>query len=160
MLTSVTPTYFAMTFAPSGELITPVRRFVLQFFEHVLGAGAECSRVALATHELLENAVRFSSGTEASMRVAIAPLGSDCLVTIRTRNDAQHADVERLLERVGELSRGNATAFYAAAMHRSAIGDAGLGLARIRAEADMDLICEVEGSEVGVRAQARVQLKH
>jgi len=159
VLTTVTPTHFAMTFAPSADLITPVRRFVLQFFEHVLGAGAECSRVALATHELLENAVRFSSGGETSMRVAIAPLGSDCLVTIRTRNDASSSDVRRLLERVGELSRGDAHAFYTAAMHRSVAGDGGLGLARIRAEADMDLICDVEGNEVGVRAQARVNVK-
>jgi hypothetical protein len=154
-----TPTYFAITFAPSGGLINAVRRFVLQFFEHMLGSGEECSRVALATHELLENAVQFCSGTEVSLRVAIAPLGSHCLITIRTRNLATVAHADRLRQRVAWLSGSDALLRYTTAMNEALDGKGGLGLARIRAEADMDLIVEVERDEVDMRAQTRVSLR-
>ena len=136
-----------------------MRRFVLQFFEHMLGSGEECSRVAFATQELLENAVQFCSGEEVSLRVAIDPLGSHGLITIRTRNfsTAEHAD--RLCQRVAWLSGSDALTRYTTAMNEAIDGKAGLGLARIRAEADMVLVCEVERGEVDVRAQARVALR-
>lgn len=47
-----------LTFAPSLELIPVVRRFVSAFYEELLSHADAASRLALATHELLENTVK------------------------------------------------------------------------------------------------------
>ncbi len=49
------PIYIELRFSPSPELIPVVRRFVSAFYERLLSQADAASRLALATHELLEN---------------------------------------------------------------------------------------------------------
>lgn len=148
-----TPTYFSLHFAANPDLLNLIRTFTSGFLEPVLGGGPLSSRVSLATHELLENAVQHASGGATTLRVSVAPLGRWALVTICTRNEAAVTDIGRLKRAVEQLGVEDPGFAYAKALER---GDAGIGLARIRAEAELDIECEIHGDEVEVRATARI----
>ena len=50
---------------------TTVRRFVGEFYERVLGDADITSRLVVATHELLENAVRYSVDGQSGIRLGV-----------------------------------------------------------------------------------------
>jgi hypothetical protein len=129
-----------MSFCPSLELVSVVRRFVGAFYERVLTDRELASRVALAAHELLENAVKYSVDGETSIRMDVADNGN---IVIRTRNRA-HAEHARVLQaRLDALKASrDPDAFYQSLFRSSvAIPDqrGGLGLGRVASEAEMDL---------------------
>ena len=63
---------FELKFCPSLELIPIVRRFVEIFYSQLLAQDDVAARIALATHELLENSVKFSSDGMASIHIGVA----------------------------------------------------------------------------------------
>lgn len=152
--------YFELSFRPNLELVSVVRRFVSEFY--ATGADPEAvSRVALSIHELLENAIRYGKDRETSVRIEMDPAADR--VRIETRNlataeDAAH--VEELVRKIRETDDPfqllQERMLYA--MQRSD-GGSGMGLVRIRAEAEMEhvacrldgdvLVIEVEGSMKG-----------
>ena len=54
------PASFDMSFAPTTRIVSVVRRFVLSLYERILADNVMSSQLALATHELLENAVKYN----------------------------------------------------------------------------------------------------
>lgn len=150
--------YFELRFAPTPRVINTVRRFVQEFFENVLGGGDDCARVALATHELLENSVRHAPSGDISLRVTVYALAQSSLVTILTRNVAAPDQVMKVREILAQLSGSRAAETYANMMNESSMTPigSGLGLARTRVEAEMDLLCDEEGGQLHVRAQTFV----
>lgn len=150
--------YFELSFRPNIELVTVVRRFVSEFYDRVGGNAEAVSRMALASHELLENAIRYAKDRETSMRVDFYP--ESRIVQIATRNRARPEDVtyvEGLLRRIRESK--DAMSLYQERMLHAAQrtdGGSGLGLVRIFAEADFHairhrvdgewLVIEVEGT--------------
>ncbi len=148
--------YFEMSFSPSDELISLVRRFVGTFYLRVLSDPDLASRVALATHELLENAVRYSADGVALVRMEIRSPQTAPLVEIRTRNRAAKQHTSVLANRIDEMnSLGDPFKFYQQLMRKSAKDGirGGLGLGRIAAEAEMTISCEILDNVVEVRAR-------
>jgi hypothetical protein len=144
---------FELTFRPRVELIPIVRRFVSSFYGGVLGDPDATSRVALATHELLDNANRYSADGETTLRIEVSP---EIDVRIRIWNRTARAHVESLQERFAEMDRfPDPLAYYLHRMAESARrrdGASGLGLARLLAEAEMSLSFELEGDRVCIVA--------
>jgi anti-sigma regulatory factor (Ser/Thr protein kinase) len=62
---------FELNFRPNVALVSVVRRFVTEFYQRFLSDADGTSRVALATHELLENAVRYSKDGETTIRIEV-----------------------------------------------------------------------------------------
>jgi hypothetical protein len=152
-----------LSFSPSLRLIATVRRFVSEFYTEVLGNPDATSRLTIATHELLENAVKYSSDGHTSVHIAVIYAGGDTsTVTIDTRNRAAPAHLVTLAGMFDELGRAPTPMdFYQALMRRSAkrTEGSGLGLGRIHAEADMDLSYRVDGEMVLLRAQSAVSTR-
>lgn len=155
------PAYFALSVAPSPPLVTPVRRFVEHFFATIRGPRATRDRVSIACYELLDNAIRYCADGETDLRVGLMPVGSDWLVTVRTRNRASERDVARAVSILERLSDDDPMPVYVEIM-REAVGrddatgaGAGLGLARVRAEGGMKIAWEVTGNELEIRAEVR-----
>ena len=65
--------YVEMRFSPSVELIDLVRRFIADFYHRLTDDRVLRDRLAVATHELLENCVRYSLDGEAKVRVEVSP---------------------------------------------------------------------------------------
>lgn len=153
---------FATSFPPSTALVGAVRRYVFTFYTRLIGDRDQSSLLALATHELLENAVAYCAGGEVTVRVTVAPSGSGHLVRVRTRNAASAEDIATLERIIGQLREAEDPVGFFRERMRQTIREAtgsGLGLARIRAEAGLNLECSVIGGDVELIAQTVITTK-
>jgi hypothetical protein len=152
-----------LDFQPYVELISSARRFVSDFCDAYVSDPDAVSRVALTTHELLENVVKYSSDGITTMEIELsAETEGEALLRIRARNRAAPERVEELVRLVSELEAAeDPLAMYLQVMMQSATREvgSGLGLARIRAEGEMDIHCDVEGDEVTIVAQTLVPMR-
>lgn len=149
--------YCELSFSPNVSLISTVRRFVGEFYEKVLGDEDLTSRLEVATHELLENAVRYSTDGKSSIRVGVGQRDGIINVSIETRNRTRPENEGELVKLLDEMkASGDRLSFYQVLLGRSAnrTEGSGLGLGRIHAESEMDLTCKVEEGIVSLRAHA------
>jgi hypothetical protein len=153
------PAYIELHFSQNVELIRIARRFVAEVCGRLLNDPDATSRVALATHELLENAVKYSLDCATTIRIEILQIDSVCKVSVRTRNRAAPDHVANLRQLVdGIAAAADPFVFYNALMRKNAARTegSGLGLARICAEGEMTMRYELSGNDVTVIAQADV----
>ncbi len=113
------------------------------------------SRLGMVTYELLENS--FVHGVDRASTLTFSATGGIAnrviRVSVKSRIDPGRADALRTS--VAEVeAAGDPWAHYAAAMRRTAFQTtgSGLGLARIRAEGEMQIHVEIEGAFARVEA--------
>ena len=150
---------FELTFAPTMVLITLVRQFIADFYDKVLDQ-ATTEMVAVATHELLENALKYSIEDGATLSIEVEPTApaDRVIIQIRNRSDEDHIrPLQALLNRMNE--QPDPMAHYVSLMRETSKrkDGSGLGLARLRAEAGMDLALKLDGTEVCITAQCNVE---
>lgn len=149
--------YIDLQFAPHWELIDPAREFLLHFFSVALDDERIGSEVCLAAHELMENAIKYSPNDEAKIRIEV---DSDGIIQIAVENDASREQIQLLLAEVSAVAAASdPLAFYRQKMLESSsrpTGRSGLGLARIRCEANMSLACEIDDTRVRMIATRRL----
>ncbi len=158
MTDKTTGAYVELSFGPVVELIPFVRKFVTDFYLRVVADRDAVSRVALATHELLENAVRYSVDGETRVRIEV-PQDKKNTILVRTWNRTNPAHIEVVKGMFEDmLAEKDAFAYYQKMMRRTAKleDESGLGLARIRAEADMDLKYSVDDGFLCIHAEMHV----
>jgi len=134
-------------------MVSIVRRFVEETFEKLVGDADAVFRVSLAVHELLENAAKYAVGDKTDLTVHFESDGAGA--NIKLTNQTTPECLERLRAFVSEIqSSDNPLLLYQSMMRRKldVEGASGLGLARIRAEGELDLSLEIEGTVVTVVA--------
>ena len=152
-------TYMEIQFAPSWELISDVRRFVSVFYNRTLGEPDAAGRIALAAHELLENAAKYSSDGEARLRMEASRGGPPYTMRIAISNRASPDEIDRLKQVFGKMSEDKDPFTYYQRLIRSSRGRkerAGLGLARIQAEAEILLDLSIDGDMVIIQGSTQV----
>lgn len=149
-----------ISFEKRPELVSIVRRFVSDFYDRTLADPDATSRVALATHELLENAVKYSRDGRAKLRIEVTGDDQRVRVRIKTRNRAEPADAEYIQRAIDEMSSMDANVYYLALMRKNAsrTDGSGLGLARIHAEAEMAMSVRCKNGTITVSAETEVVL--
>jgi two-component sensor histidine kinase len=140
------------------DLITLVRRFVADFYLKVMNDEDAASRLALATHELLENAAKYSIDGAAALYVEVDTRSGR--VDVRTTNRASPTQLALLRKCFDEIAAApDAAERYAQTLRRTALlatGSGGLGLARIWAESEMTMRLVVDGDKVQIHAQGSI----
>ncbi len=143
--------YFELQFKPNVALVSVVRRFVTEFYQRFLSDPDGTSRVALATHELLENAVKYSKDGETTIRIDVDANQSPKTVRIKLRNRAEQENIAAIRDLLAGITASkDAFAFYQALIARKSRSKqgSGLGLARICAEGEMTVTYAVEGDDM------------
>ncbi len=117
------------------EDVSEIRRLVERIHLRVGSTRTDAARFAMATHELLENAIKFSIDGTARLRIEVTETGE---VRIQTRNRATAVHREDLATLAAELAAAaDPMTFYVGLMARAPTSRGGLGLGRIAAEGDM-----------------------
>ena len=148
----MTPSSFEIVCAITLDDVPDVRHFVEKLHRRVVRGEDEIARLALATHELLENAVKFSADGSASLRIEIVG-ESDLIIT--TRNRARTADLDDLLTIAAEIkAAADPMVYYVGLMKRAPTSRGGLGLGRIVAEGEMQIGFELHGDVVEISARS------
>jgi anti-sigma regulatory factor (Ser/Thr protein kinase) len=148
-----------LTLSPGEERISLVRRFVEQYYEKVLDDEDAVARIAMAAHELLENAAKYSTNGVARMRIEVAPNGTGDRVRLVLRNHGDPDAVAQVRSAFDEMRTfDDPFVWYQTLMRRTAKRRAGsgLGLARIAAEGEMKLDLELAGDEICICAETIV----
>jgi hypothetical protein len=150
-----------LAFRPGIDLISSTRRYVSDFFDSVLIDPDASSRVAMTIHELLENVLKYSLDGCAKVDIALDDREHKKVVQIRSTNRASHDHLLELRQRLDEL-RGpeDPLKIYYRIIAQSAKRKegSGLGLARIRAEGEMDLSYVIEGDQITILAETPVEV--
>jgi hypothetical protein len=151
---------FELSLEPNPRMVSIVRRFVEETFEKLVGDPEAIFRVSMTAHELLENGAKYAVGKRAVLRLVLGEEDDgSATAQIAITNETTPEHVERLKARIGEITRAeDPFALYQALMRRSSKlrDESGLGLARIRAEGEMNLGLEVDGTRVTIVAKAHV----
>jgi anti-sigma regulatory factor (Ser/Thr protein kinase) len=124
---------------PPWVFIDEIRRFVESFCSCALLGPDREAQIALAVHELMQNAVPHARGHDVELDLEVDPRAGR--VSVRVTNDCHDEAFTTLSERVDAMYREpDALRDYLRTMkEHPATARGGLGLARIRFEAQMDI---------------------
>ena len=124
---------------PPWVFIDEIRRFVESFCSCAsIGADRE-AQVALAVHELMQNAVPHARGRDVELDLLLEPRAGR--IAVRVTNDCIEEEFAALAARVDAMYREpDALRSYLRTMkEQPTTARGGLGLARVRFEAQMDI---------------------
>lgn len=147
--------YFHLVFRPNIKLVSTVRRFTGEFYRRVLVDQELASRLALATHEMLENAVTYGNDDETAIRIEL----DGEMLSVKTWNSAEPARLAAIKDAIDNvMAAPDADAYYQQQMALAAKRNdgSGLGLARIRGEAEMNLSYEFDNNKACIRAVVKI----
>jgi hypothetical protein len=144
------------------RLVSVVRRFIEEALEKVIDEDQDLvGRLSMAAHELVENGVKYALCDPTIMRIGLEQGPGGVRARIAITNQASVENVDRLRAFVADIARtepGELPQLYETYLRRrEPYGGSGVGLVRIRAEAQMSVDCEVTGSMVTIIATALVQ---
>jgi hypothetical protein len=146
-----------MSFRLRLEQVSTVREFLENYYQPLLRDADLVCRMAVAAHELLENAVKYSGGGVSRLQVQVRGVAPSGTLSVRVWNVARTDLIDELKLTVDELSNADSPfAIYQTYLARAAKRreGSGLGLARIRAEAEMTLSLDIRDGCVCVEAVA------
>jgi two-component sensor histidine kinase len=153
---------FELLFETFPGLVAPTRRFVQETIQPVVRDPDDVARIAMAAHELLENAVQYGTGRVTKLGVSISTTDrrGSMEVALRLTNETSPSHIERLRQGVAALLEpSKALEHYRHLMMRKWDSDqesSGMGLARIVVESELKLAVEVSGASVTLLASGRV----
>jgi two-component sensor histidine kinase len=148
-----------LSFEPLAEQIASLRGAVSDLCAPRVADADELSRVLLATHELLENIVKYSSGGMAEFHFALERTESGLRARLRTKNRAEPERLSDTRRRLDALAAAHDPVAHYDEMIRESAGrrdGSGLGLARILAESEMDLQYRIDEGLLVITAEVLV----
>lgn len=145
------PVVLYLRMDPSWVFVDDIRRFVESFCAAACPGAEREEQLALAAHELVQNAISYASAPGVDLRLAVDHEAKRVRVSVS--NVVRPEQVKVLRERLAALcAHPDPLAAYLAAMRENPEGRGGLGLPRIRYEAALDLDVTHEDGRVTVHA--------
>jgi anti-sigma regulatory factor (Ser/Thr protein kinase) len=144
---------FGLELEPQPRMVSIVRRFVEESLDKLADNPESVHRVSLAVHELLENAAKYAVGGKTGLSVRFATDGRSARITLTNQTTPEH--IARLRACIEEIQAAEEPFAHYQKLMRRTFGveeESGLGLARIRAEGELDLSLEIDGSLVTITA--------
>jgi hypothetical protein len=150
------PVYLLLRMKPPWVFIDEIRRFVESFCSCSCEVQHREAQLALAVHELMQNAVPYAHDEEVDLVLEVDPEGDR--VEVAVTNRCTEPEYQALRERVEAMNREpDALKHYLGAMKRAPRNTRGvLGLARVRFEAQLQVSISRSGGRVTVHASGAV----
>ena len=145
-----------LDFRPAKSIVTMTREYLDTLYAGLLSDPDETYRLTLTVHELLENVIKYAGVGPRHLRVGLRSENGSTHVQVETRNSSSTEGIATLQRLFLDFAASpDALTIYDQLLATSFQREgSGLGLARIRAEADMRLACEIDGNDVTIRAEA------
>jgi hypothetical protein len=146
--------FFRMEVSVVIPHLTAIRRFVNEVVASVVRDEGLASRLALTTHELLENAVKYTVNPKRPVTLQLCAM-ENRQMRVTVLNASSQPLYVSLKERIHQISEApDPMAYYQRLILESMelAAGSGLGLGRLRAEAQMELGCELVGDMLAVTA--------
>lgn len=158
-LTDPVTTSLELEVGPAADmsLASRIREFLANTYGPLIRDTQAESVITLAAHELVENIIKYGANGPRSLTVQLD--GRKREVHLVTENEATPGQISRLrtkMDRICESEEPEALYDQFIAESAELEDESGLGLIRIRAEADMDLSYEVVGNTVRIQATLRL----
>lgn len=151
------PALLDLSLTPCLEQVSTVRRFIEDYYQPLLNDPDLLCRMAIAIHELLENASKYSARGASRLQVSVSQNGRGKELSVKVSNIPAPEHISDLRATLAGVT-GPEDAAEAYQLHMVAAvlrGEgSGLGLARIRAEADMVLGLTIDATHACVEAVA------
>lgn len=150
----------SLSFGGRRHLVASTRALIVGVCEEQL-EPADCAQVAMVAQELLENLAKYSDGARARLSFALSVDAQRAEARIATSNAATPAHLaraEQLLRRMIEAPDPSDSYQQLVAACGEREGS-GLGLARIRAEAGMELAFSISRQVLEIVVTGAVQPK-
>ena len=148
----------SLRMSPPWPFIDDVRRFVENFGACASGGPERDAQVAMAVHELMQNALAHAAGADVELEVEIDP--DRDRIEIRVTNPCSDEAYALLGARVERMNREpDALAWYLRCMgEESGRARGGLGLARLRFEGQLEIsLSRRDAGRVAVCAAGKVR---
>jgi anti-sigma regulatory factor (Ser/Thr protein kinase) len=138
---------------PPWVFVDEIRRFVESFCACACPGETREAQVALAVHELMQNAIPHAGGEDVDLTLQVDPAADR--IEIAVSNPCTDAELAELRGRVDHINaEPDALRSYLRAMAEAPVtARGGLGLARVRFEAQLELAVIREGRRVTVLAR-------
>ncbi len=145
------PVILFLRMDPSWVFVDDIRRFVESFCAAACPGAEREEQLALAAHELVQNAIAYASEPGVDLRLSVDHEAKRVRVSVS--NVVRPEQAEMLRERLAAIAaHPDPLSAYVAAMRENPGGRGGLGLPRVRFEAALDLELTEEDDRVTVHA--------
>jgi hypothetical protein len=147
----------SIEFEPSQPFADGLIRWLTQFCELTLEDVEAASRAQMAVNELVENVVKYGMNPSVGVEVELERLANSSVLTLRTKNRTTPERLAATINLLRALEEApDPVAYYDQLVVASApkADVSGLGLARIRAEGDLDVHYEVHGDQLCLSVSA------
>lgn len=136
---------------PSWKEIDDIRHFVESFCASACPETDRQEQLALAVHELVQNAIANAVTPDVELRLEVdRATDRVCVSVSNLARDEQITELRDRLERT--LAHADPLEGYVEALRSDPESRGGIGLARIRYEAALELALLVDGARVTVQA--------
>ena len=151
------PIYLMLRMKPPWVFVDEIRRFVESFCSCACPGETREAQVALAVHELMQNAIPHAGGDSVDLTLQVDPAADRIEIAVSNpATDEQYAEFRGRLDRINK--EPDPLQSYLRAMAEAPMNQrGGLGLARIRFEAQLELSITREGSRITVLAWGRLR---
>jgi len=151
------PIYLMLRMKPPWVFVDEIRRFVESFCACACPGQTREAQVALAVHELMQNAIPHAAGESVDLTLQVDPSSDKIEIAVSNPASAeQFAEVKARLDRIN--GEPDPLQSYLRAMAEAPMNQrGGLGLARVRFESQLDLTISREGNRITVLARGRLR---
>lgn len=146
------PVILFLRLDPSWVFVDDIRRFVESFCAAACPGAEREEQLALAAHELVQNAISYAATPGVDLRLALDRDAKRVSVAVSNAVTPDQAKVLR--ERIAKIAaNGDPLSGYLEAMRADPEGRGGIGLSRVRFEAALELEVTHDDGRVTVHAR-------
>lgn len=149
-----------MTAVSNGRLVAALSALVSEFCRGLVSDPHVVSRFHMAAQELAENLVKYSVGREVKLAAILTGPPEDAELSLRATNRSSPAQLDQVERCLAALVKApDPEAHYDRLMRAAAPREtgSGLGLARLRAEGELNVDYSIEGDQLTISVHASVE---